>query len=83
MAHPVAGGAWVSSAQSELGRTRWSEWSSGRAAVRLSIHEIHRLLGEDPQLPGQRIRELVEPLGFGGDETIVDDYLREIPPLLL
>jgi hypothetical protein len=28
--------------------------------------EIHRLLGEDPKLPGQRIRELIEPLGYRG-----------------
>ena len=45
--------------------------------------EIHRLLGEDPRLPGQRIRELIEPLGFSGGKTIVDDYLREIRPLFL
>jgi hypothetical protein len=24
--------------------------------------EIHRLLGDDPKLPGQRVRELIEPL---------------------
>ena len=28
--------------------------------------EIHRLLGEDPRLPGQRIRELIAPLGLRG-----------------
>ena len=43
--------------------------------------EIHRLLGEDPRLPGQRVRELLEPLGFEGSKTIVDDYLREVRPL--
>ena len=43
--------------------------------------EIHRLLGEDPRLPGQRVRELLEPLGFEGCKTIVDDYLREVRPL--
>src|SRR3954467_9405464 len=26
--------------------------------------EIHRLLGEDATIPGQRIRELIAPLGF-------------------
>jgi transposase len=41
------------------------------------------LLGEDPRLPGQRIRELIEPLGFSGGKTIVDDYLREVRPLFL
>ncbi len=43
--------------------------------------EIHRLLGDDPKLPGRRIRELIEPLGFEGSKTIVDDYLREVRPL--
>ena len=43
--------------------------------------EIHRLLGADPSMPGQRIRELIAPLGFDGGKTIVDDYLREIRPL--
>ena len=43
--------------------------------------EIHRLLRADPKLPGQRIRELIEPLGFEGGKTIVDDYLREVRPL--
>ena len=43
--------------------------------------EIHRLLGEDPKLPGQRVRELITALGFGGGKTIVDDYLREVRPL--
>jgi len=43
--------------------------------------EIHRLLKADPKLPGQRIRELIAPLGFDGGKTIVDDYLREVRPL--
>ncbi len=43
--------------------------------------EIHRLLRADPRLPGQRIRELIAPLGFEGAKTIVDDYLREVRPL--
>jgi len=43
--------------------------------------EIHRLLRSDPKLPGQRIRELISPLGFAGGKTIVDDYLREVRPL--
>ena len=43
--------------------------------------EIHRLLTADPKLPGQRIRELIAPLGFEGGKTIVDDYLREVRPL--
>jgi hypothetical protein len=36
--------------------------------------EIHRLLWQDPRLPGVRVRELIEPLGFVGGKTIVDDY---------
>jgi transposase len=43
--------------------------------------EIHRLLGEDPKLPGQRVRELLEPLGCSASKTVVDDYLREVRPL--
>ena len=43
--------------------------------------EIHRLLKEDPELPGQRVRELIEPLGYAGGKTIVDDYLREVRPV--
>ncbi len=43
--------------------------------------EIHALLRADPGMPGQRIRELIVPLGFDGGKTIVDDYLREVRPL--
>ena len=45
--------------------------------------EIHELLRRDPRLPGVRVRELIEPLGFAGGKTIVDDYLREVRPLFL
>jgi len=34
-----------------------------------------------PVLPGQRVRELIAPLGFAGGKTVVDDYLREVRPL--
>ena len=44
--------------------------------------EIH-LLKDDPKLPGVRVRELLEPLGFVGGKTVVDDYLREIRPIFL
>ena len=58
-----------------------------RAASRSKLDpfkdEIHRLLRQDPKLPGQRIRELIAPVGFEGGKTIVDDYLREIRPLFL
>jgi transposase len=43
--------------------------------------EIHRLLRADPRLPGQRVRELIAPLGYAGGKTILDDYLREVRPL--
>ena len=43
--------------------------------------EIHRLLQADPKIPGKRIRELIEPLGYDGSKTILDDYLREVRPL--
>ena len=43
--------------------------------------EIHRLLKDDPRLPGVRVRELLEPLGCTAGKTVVDDYLREIRPL--
>ena len=36
--------------------------------------EIHRLLKADAKLTGQRVRELIAPLGFDGGKTIVDDY---------
>ncbi len=45
--------------------------------------EIHELLRSDPKLPGVRVRELIEPLGFDGGKSIVDDYLREIRPLFV
>ena len=43
--------------------------------------EIHRLLRGEPAMTGQRIRELIAPLGFEGGKTIVDDYLREVRSL--
>lgn len=43
--------------------------------------EIHRLLKDDPRLPGVRVRELLEPLGCTAGKTVVDDYLREVRPL--
>ncbi len=45
--------------------------------------EIHRLLREDPRLPGKRVRELLEEQGYAGGKTILDDYLREVRPLFL
>jgi transposase len=45
--------------------------------------EIHRLLGDDPRLSGVRVREELEPLGFDGGKTIVENYLREVRPMFL
>jgi transposase len=45
--------------------------------------EIHRLLKDDPGLPGVRVREELELLGFAGGITIVNDYLREVRPFYL
>jgi transposase len=44
--------------------------------------KILELLRDDPTLTGVRIRELIEPLGFEGSKTIVDDYLRELRPIV-
>jgi len=43
--------------------------------------QIARLLRDDPDLPGVRIGELLEPAGWDGGKTILDDYLREVRPL--
>ena len=37
----------------------------------------------DARMPGVRVRELIEPLGFDGGKSIVDDYLREVRPLFM
>ena len=34
-------------------------------------------------MTGQRIRELIAPLGFVGGKTIVDDYVREVRPFFV
>ena len=39
------------------------------------------MLQDDPRIPGKRIRELIEALGYDGGKTILDDYLRELRPL--
>ncbi len=43
--------------------------------------EINRLLKEDPHLPVTRLRELLQPLGYSGGETILKQHVREIRPL--
>jgi transposase len=43
--------------------------------------EITGLLQADARIPGKRVRELIEALGYEGSKTILDDYLREVRPL--
>lgn len=43
--------------------------------------EINRLLKEDPRLPVVRLRELLQPLGYAGGETILKEHVREIRPM--
>ena len=45
--------------------------------------EVHRLLREEPRLPGTRIREVLAEVGYEGGKTILDDHLREVRPLFL
>jgi transposase len=45
--------------------------------------EIQRLLREEPRLPGTRMRELLQEIGYEGGKSILDDYLRELRPLFL
>lgn len=44
--------------------------------------EIERLLRSESRIPNTRIRELIEELGYEGGKTILDQYLRELRPLL-
>ena len=45
--------------------------------------EICELLRGDARMSGVRVRELIEPLGFDGGKSIVDDYVREVRPLFV
>lgn len=38
-------------------------------------------LQSDPRVPLQRLRELAVELGYEGDKTIFDDFVREVRPL--
>jgi transposase len=44
--------------------------------------EIDRLLREDGELPGQVILERLREPGYQGGKTILDDYLREVRPII-
>ena len=61
---------------------RYSRVSRGSKLDPFKV-EIQRLVGEDPGLSGVRVGELLEPLGWEGGKTILDDYLREVRPLFL
>lgn len=45
--------------------------------------EIARLLRSHPGITNTRIRELIGELGYDGGKTILDDYLREIRPVIV
>ena len=42
---------------------------------------IHELLGKDPKIPSQVIRERITDAGYRGGKTICDDYIRELRPI--
>jgi transposase len=52
-------------------------------ASKLEPHkeEIRRLLRAEPRIPATRVRELIAEGGYGGGQTILDVYLREVRPL--
>jgi len=45
--------------------------------------EVHRLLKDEPRLPVVRLRELLQPLGYAGGETILKEHVREVRPFFL
>jgi transposase len=45
--------------------------------------QVHRLLKDEPRLPAVRIRELLQPLGYAGGETILKEHVREVRPFFL
>ena len=45
--------------------------------------DIHGLLDDDAGMPGKRILEILEGLGYAGGKTILYDYLREVRPHFL
>ena len=57
---------------------------SGRAKdlIKTASQQIARLLRYDHRIPNTRIRELIVAAGYRGGKTILDDYLRELRPLV-
>ncbi len=45
--------------------------------------EVHRLLKAEPRMPAVRLRELLQPLGYAGGETILKEHVREVRPFFL
>jgi hypothetical protein len=63
-------------------------WPPGRSRLEPFKAEIRELLRQDLRLTGVRVRELIEPLGFDGSETIwmttcgrCGRYLRSAAPI--
>ena len=56
------------------------ERPSGRSKLDPFRPEIHRLLDDDAAIPGKRVLEILEGLGYEGSKTILYDYLREVRP---
>lgn len=68
-----------------LARAEPPKYSRARATSKLDPFkdEVHRLLKDEPRLPAVRIRELLQPLGYAGGETILKEHVREVRPLFL
>ena len=45
--------------------------------------EVHELLRVDAQIESQRIREILQELGYEGGKTITDAYVREVRPFFV
>lgn len=43
--------------------------------------QIHELLGDEPDVSSQLIREQITEAGYSGAKTICDDYIRELRPI--
>ena len=51
---------------------------------KLDLHreQIAQLLRDEEGITNTRIRELITEAGYQGSKTILDDYLRELRPIL-
>ena len=66
-----------------LRRSQPPKYARGPRASKLDPFkdQIHRLLHDDPHMPGECIRERLTEQGYSGGATITNDYLREVRPL--